>query len=108
MTEDPVKDIKKEDLMKPIEGDKLEEYKALEDNMTIQQCKVSRATMKGFLRKKKMGMGRLYRNSQTEEGQQKYKEWQEDVKKMEEELIRWDLTIDAKKEQRRTQNEQEQ
>jgi len=109
MTEDPTKDIKKEDLLKTLEGDKLEQYQELENSMNIKQCKTSRATMKGLmLRKKKLDLRRLYKNSKNPDLQQKYKEWQADVKRMEEELIRWDLTIDAKKEQRRTQNEQEQ
>jgi len=98
---DPIADIKKEDLMKTIEGSKLEEYKALEDSMSIQQCKVSRATMNGFLQKKKLSIGRAYKKSKKPEGQAKYKQWQEDVEKMEKEVIRWDLTIDKKKEEQK-------
>ena len=103
---DPVKDIKKEDLMKPIEGQKLKEYKSLENTMNLKQLKTSRATIKGLmLRKKKMGLGRLFKNSKTPEGQAKYNKWQEEVKKMEVEVIRWDLTIEAKKNERKGKKE---
>ena len=93
--EDPVKDIKKEDLLKPLEGEKLEEYKALEDCLTMKQAKTSRATIKGLLKvKKTTDMRRLYKNSKNPESQQKYNQWQNDVKRMEEELTRFNKTFE--------------
>lgn len=103
--DDPTKDIKKEDLLKPIEGEKLEQYKELEDGLSMTQLKTSRATMKGlYLQKKNVDIRRLYRNSKTEEGQKKYAEWQADVERMEKEVIRWELLIEQRKNEQKGTN----
>ncbi len=93
---DPTKDIKKEDLLKPLTGKKLKEYNTLEDQMSIKQCKMSRTTMKGLLHKKQISIGRLYKKSKTSEGQAKYKKWQKEVTDLEKECYRWTLTINKK------------
>jgi len=90
--------VKRGEEFEKLEGDRLKAYEDIEKDMSLQQMKIARVTTKGLLRKKKFGIGRLYKNSEIPENKKKYKKWQGEVEKLEMEVIRWDLVIEKRKE----------
>ena len=101
-------DLNNKDLTKPLKGDKLKQYKNMEEDLTIQQAKLSRATIKGLLlRKKKTDLRKLYRNSKIPENIKKYETWQTEVLQLEQEVLRWDFVIEQKKELTKEQEKKE-
>lgn len=103
--------VKPEEAMDKLEDERLDAYNEQESLLSLKQAKIARVTTKGLLRKKQLGLGRVYKNSKTVEGQEKYKKWLGECEALEMEVIRWELVIDKKKvedEERRTKKTQEQ
>lgn len=89
--------VKKGEELEVLTGKRLKAYQKIEDGMSLKQMKIARVTTKGLLKKKMLSIGRLYKNSNIPENQEKYKKWLDEVEKLENEVIRWDLVIDKRK-----------
>jgi TusA-related sulfurtransferase len=92
--------VKRGEELEVLTGDRLKAYNDIEKGLSITQCKICKATTKGLLFKKKRGdLRRLYARSEIKSSQKKYKAWLGELEKLENELIRWDLVIEKKKEE---------
>ena len=94
--------VKRGEEFEVLTGDRLDAYQDIDDDLSLKQMKIARDTTKGLLNKKKFAStGRLYKSSKTDEGKVKYCAWLKDVEKLENEVIRWGLVIEKRKEDER-------